>query len=110
VVSGKGPGANEADDLFSDQVINGFVGGMNHALEASGVDGRATIKVVRVLKLDSYAGKHYAVSGPGFSAVVRVLSKRVDDRCQLFMLFVMTRSGDGSLGNQFLNSFKINGQ
>jgi len=47
VVSGKGPGANEADDLFSDQVINGFVGGMNHALEASGVDGRATIKVVR---------------------------------------------------------------
>jgi len=110
VVSGKGPGANEADDLFSDQVINGFVGGMNHALAAAGVDGHATTKVVRVLKLDSYAGKHYAVSGPGFSAVVRVLSKRVEDRRQLFFLCVMTRSGDGSLGNQFLNSFKISGQ
>ena len=41
---------------------------------------------------------------------IRILTRRVDGQRQFFMLCVMTRSGDGSLGNQFLNSFKINGQ
>ena len=110
LVSGRGPTANETDVSFIDQVIHGFIDGMNHSLETAGVNAQAAIKDVYVLKLAAYIGKQYTVSGPGFSEVIRILTKRVDGQRQFFMLCAMTRSGDGSLSNQFLNSFKISGQ
>ena len=108
LLSGRGPGAGQTDAAFSEQVVRGYVDGMNQQLKAAGADQLVTKKAVRDVNVNGYTGKEFSLSGPGFSGSIRILSKRVGDRRDLFMLCVMSRSGADSSGDQFLKSFKIN--
>jgi endonuclease YncB( thermonuclease family) len=112
LLSARGPNGKYTDASTADQVIRGFVGGMNRGSERAGSNANVTTRFVRDLRLGDYAGKQYTLSaeGTGFSGVVRVLSKQIGDQREVFMLFVMTRPGSEPSGNQFLNSFKIIGQ
>jgi endonuclease YncB( thermonuclease family) len=110
LLSAKGPNGKYTDASLPDQVIRGFIGGMNQATERAGSNAAITARPVRELRLGGFAGKQYRLSAEGFSGVVRILSKQIGDQRELFMLFVITRSGSESSGDQFLNSFKIIGQ
>ncbi|HSP63515.1 MAG TPA: thermonuclease family protein [Pyrinomonadaceae bacterium] len=110
MLSAKGPNGKYTDASISDKVIRGFIGGMNSEREKAGSNVTITARPVRDLRLGGYAGKQYSLSADGSSGAVRVLSKQIGDQRELFMLFVMTRSGSESFGDQFLNSFKIIGQ
>lgn len=110
LLSAKGPNGKYTDASTADQVIRGFIAGVNHGSERAGSNANATAKAVRDLRIGGYAGKQYSLSADGFSGVIRVLSKQIGDQRQVFMLFVMTRPGSESLGDQFLDSFKIIGQ
>jgi micrococcal nuclease len=108
LVSGRGPGAGETDAAFSDQVVRGYIDGMNQQLKAAGAEQLVSEKAVRDVSVNGFIGKQFSLSGPGFSGSIRVLSRRVGDRRELFMLCVMSRSGADSSGDQFLKSFRIN--
>lgn len=110
LLSAKGPNGKYTDASTADQVIRGFIGGMNRGSERAGSNATVTARPVRDLRLGGYAGKQYSLSAEWFSGVVRVLSKQIGDQREVFMLFVVTRSGSESLGDQFLDSFKIIGQ
>ena len=110
LLSAKGPNGKFTDASTADRVIRGFIGGMNRESERAGSNAAVTTRFVRDLRVGGYAGKQYSLSADGFSGVVRVLSKQVGDQRELFMLFVLTRPGSESFGDQFLNSFKIIGQ
>jgi hypothetical protein len=111
LLSARGPNGKYTDASTADQVIRGFVGGMNRGSERTGANANMTTRFARDLRLGGYAGKQYSLSteAAGFSGVVRVLSKQIGNQREVFMLFVMTRSGSEPSGNQFLNSFKIIG-
>jgi endonuclease YncB( thermonuclease family) len=108
LLSGRGPGAGQTDTAFPDQIVRGYVDGMNQQLKVAGADQLVSQKAVRDLSLNGYTGKQFSLSGPGFSGSIRILSKRVGDRRDIFMLCVMSRSGADSSADQFLKSFRIN--
>jgi endonuclease YncB( thermonuclease family) len=109
LMSSKGANGKYTDASAADETVKGFVGGLNHGFERAGLNITVTIKPQRELKLSGYAGRQYSLSGQGFSGVVRVFSKQLGNEREFFMLCVLTRPGSESSGDQFLNSFKING-
>lgn len=108
LVSGRGPGASETDPAFTDHVVRGYVDGMNTQLKNAGANQLVTESVVRDVRISGFSGKQYNLSGPGFTGAIRVLSRRVGDRRELFIQCVMTRAGGSSSADQFLKSFRIN--
>ena len=110
LLSAQGPNGKYTDSSAADETVRGFVGGLNHEFEQKGLNITVTSKPQRELKLNGYSGRQYSLSGEGFSGVVRVFSKQTGDQREFFMLCVLTRPGSESLADQFLNSFKIDGQ
>lgn len=97
------------DSSVADDTARGFVSGLNHGFERSGLNITVTIKPQRDLRLSGHLGRQYILSSESFCGVVRVFSKQVGDQREVFMLIVLTRPGSESLGDQFLNSFRLSG-
>jgi endonuclease YncB( thermonuclease family) len=107
VVSSKGPNDNRDDASVLDQTVQSMIAGMNDGARKSGTVGQLSVKPVREMKLADYVGKQFSISGDVFSGTVRVFTKRIGEERQIILAFALTRAGSESLGNQFLNSFKI---
>lgn len=107
VVSSKGPNENRSDAAVLDQTVNSLIGGMNDGARKTGTGGQLSVKPVRELKLADYVGRQFSISGDVFSGTGRVFTKRFGEERQVLVVFALTRPGSESLGNQFLNSFKI---
>jgi endonuclease YncB( thermonuclease family) len=108
LLSSQTPNGNYTDASANDDTVKGFVAGLNHGFQRGGLNITITMRPVRDLKLNGYAGRQYALHGEGFSGVVRVFSKKVGDQRDFLMLCVLTRPGSESAADQFLNSLKIN--
>lgn len=107
VVASKGPNENRSDASALDQTVNSLIGGMNDGARKTGTSGQLYVKPVREMKLADYVGKQFSISGELFSGTARVFTKRTGEERQILVAFALTRPGSESLGNQFLNSFKI---
>ncbi len=110
VVSSKGPNENRTDASVLDKALQEIIAGMNQGAVSSRSGPLISVKPARELRLGSYVGRQFYLSAEGFSGTARVYTKQDGKERQLFVLFALTRPGSESFGNQFLNSFKINGQ
>ncbi len=107
VVSSKGPNENRNDASVLDQTVQGLIAGMNDGAKKTGTGGLLTVKTARDMRVGDYAGRQFSITGDIFSGATRVFTKRIGEERQILVVFALTRSGSESLGNQFLNSFKI---
>ena len=80
---------------------------MNDGAKKTGMVDQLSVKPIREMKLADYAGKQFSISGNAFSGTAHVFTKRVGEERQILVAFALIRPGSESLGNQFLNSFKI---
>jgi micrococcal nuclease len=104
----KGPNGTSTDESAAADTVNGMLAGLNRSAERAGIVVTATAG--RILKLAGYAGKRYVLAAGQASGEVRVLSKRVGDNREFFMLCVLNGPGGESSGTEFLNSFRIRQQ
>jgi endonuclease YncB( thermonuclease family) len=107
VVSGKVPNQNRTDASILDQSIESLIAGMNESAKKTAISGLASVKRVRELKLGEYAGRQYSVAGGVFSGTARVFTKRFGEERRVLLVLALTRYGTESLGDQFLDSFRI---
>jgi micrococcal nuclease len=103
--SGKGANDNLADAAELDKVIKDFGAGANQ--QAARFGDMISLKFARDLKLNGYLGKQYSLTCNSFSGTVRVFTKQLGAERQVFVLYVLWRSGGDGLEGQFLDSFKI---
>lgn len=107
VMSSKGPNDNRTDASVLDQTVQSLIAGMNDGARKTGTGGLLSVKPAREMKVADYVGKQFSISGDVFSGTARVFTKRFGEESQIIVVFALTRPGSESLGNQFLNSFKI---
>ena len=81
---------------------------MNEAAKRDGeYDRILTIKSGRDLRIDTLAGKQYVLHSETFSGTARVLTRKLAEAQELFIVFTLTRPGNESLSARFMNSFKL---
>jgi endonuclease YncB( thermonuclease family) len=102
----QGPNGSSTDDSAAAEAIAGMLAGLKRMTEGSG--GIAvSARPGRSLKLMAYAGREYALDIGPVSAAVRILSKKIGEEREIFMLFVMNAADGETTGDNFFNSFKI---
>jgi hypothetical protein len=80
---------------------------MNHYFESQKLPYTAKYGSVRTMSFGSYSGKQYSISAGDFMAgFARIISRRVGDEYELFILGVFSKTGDESAFD-FLNSLKF---
>lgn len=107
-VSAMGPQMPGANGDVSDQMIRGLIAGMNDgALEHGEKDRLLVIKSSRAITLAGISGRDYTVYSPAFGGTARVLTRKVGEAQEFFVMLTLTRSGNEALGSRFINSFKL---
>ena len=107
-VSAKGPPLTFTDATVADETIRSLLAGMNEAAKRDGeYDRILTIKSGRDLRIDTLTGKQYVLHSETFSGTARVLTRKLAEAQELFIVFTLTRPGNESLSARFMNSFKL---
>ena len=107
-VSATGPQVPFADATVSDQMIQGLIAGMNEGASEHRETSRIlTIKSSRPVTLSGISGKDYLLRSEAFSGTARVLTRKVGEAHEIFVMLALTRAGSESLGSRFINSFRL---
>jgi endonuclease YncB( thermonuclease family) len=106
-MSAVGPNNDYNDVSARDEAIQSIIKGMNQGARKTGTGPIITVKSERAVQIGSNTGMQYRLSADGFTGAARVFTQRVGNDRQIFLLFALSRPGAESLGNQFMNSFKI---
>jgi endonuclease YncB( thermonuclease family) len=107
-LSAKSPQVALPDDTLADQLINSMITGMNQGASEHGETDRVlTIKSSRPLALNGIAGKEYRLRSTMFAGTARVLTRKVGETQEMFVIFALTRDGGEPLANRFMSSFKL---
>ncbi len=107
-LSATGPQFPLADATVSDQMIRGLIAGMNQGASEHGeADRLLTLKTSRTITLAGIAGREYTLRSAALGGIARVLTRKVGDAQEVFVMLALTRRGSESLGSRFLNSFKL---
>jgi hypothetical protein len=103
----KGPNMGMTDDQVADEAANGLGFGLQRgtSLSANGVGGN--IRRQRTVRLGSYAGWQYSMSGLGTPGTVRVFSKRVGQAREIYLMASLNGTEDDPQVKEFLGSFTI---
>lgn len=101
----KEPNGNSTDASAAAEAIGSMLNEMNRSTEKSGIFVTATPE--RNLSLTGYSGRQYALEAGPASGVVRILSKRIGDEREVFLVCALKRLDSGTDDPDFLNSFKI---
>ena len=97
-----------ADGDASDQMIRGLIAGMNDGASEHGEKDRLlVIKSSRAIALSGISGRDYTLYSPAFGGTARVLTRKVGETQEFFVMLTLTRSGSEALGSRFINSFKL---
>jgi len=107
VIWAKGPNDGTTDDQVSDDTANGLVFNMDRSLKETGSRLFLEVKRQKSLRLGAYAGWQYSVSAPGKPGTIRVLSRRVGQEREVYVIGVLNAGEDDPQVQQFLNSFTI---
>lgn len=107
-VSAMGPQMPGANGDVSDQMIRGLIAGMNEGASAHGEKDRLLIiKSSRAITLSGISGRDYTLHSPALGGTARVLTRKVGETQEFFVMLTLTRSGSEALGSRFINSFKL---
>jgi endonuclease YncB( thermonuclease family) len=107
-VSAVGPQMPVGAADVSDQMIQSLIGGMNDAASQHGERDRLlVIKSSRAVSFSEISGKDYTLRSDAFGGTARVLTRRVGEAQEIFVMLTLTRAGSESLGSRFINSFKL---
>jgi hypothetical protein len=107
-VSAIGPGMPVSSADVSDQMIRGLIDGMNDGASQHGEGDRLlVIKSSRAVNLPGISGKDYTLRSDAFGGTARVLTRKVGEAQEIFVMLTLTRAGNESLGSRFINSFKL---
>jgi len=107
-VSAIGPQMPGANLDASDQMIRGLIAGMNDGASEHGeMDRLLVIKSSRAIALSGISGRDYTLYSPAFGGTARVLTRKVGETQEFFVMLALTRSGSEALGSRFINSFKL---
>ncbi|HXT63527.1 MAG TPA: thermonuclease family protein [Pyrinomonadaceae bacterium] len=103
-----GPQVALADATFSDQMMQGLIAGMNQGASEHGESDRViTLKASRTITLAGLSGREYILHSAAFGGTARVLTRKVGDAQEVFVMMALTRAGSEPLGSRFINSFKL---
>ena len=107
-VSAIGPQIPFANADVSDGMIQGLIAGMNEAASEHGEKNRLlVIKSSRAVTVSGISGKDYTLSSRAFGGTARVLSRKMGEAHEFFVMLTLTRTGSEALGSRFINSFKL---
>ncbi len=107
-VSAIGPQMPSAKAELSDQMIQGLIAGMNEGASEHGEKDRLLfIKSSRAVTLSGISGRDYTLYSQTFGGTARVLTRKVGEAQEFFVMLSLTRSGSEALGSRFINSFKL---
>jgi len=107
-VSAIGPQMPFASAEVSDQMIQGLIAGMNDGASQHGEGDRLlVIKSSRAVTFSGISGKDYTLRSDAFGGIARVLTRKVGDAQEIFVMLTLTRAGNEALGSRFFNSFKL---
>jgi len=107
-VSAIGPGMPVSTADVSDQMIRGLIDGMNDGASQHGERDRVlVIKSSKAINLPGISGKDYTLRSDAFGGTARVLTRKVGEAQEIFVMLTLTRAGSESLGSRFINSFKL---
>jgi len=104
----KGPNMGMTDDQVADEAANGLGFGLQRGanLSANGTGG--DVRRQRSVRLGSYTGWQYSMSGLGTSGTVRVFSKRIGQSREIYLMASVNATEDDPQVKEFLGSFTIN--
>lgn len=107
-VSAIGPQMPFANADVSDQMIQGLIAGMNEGASEHGEKDRLlVIKSSRAVTFSGISGKDYTLRSDAFGGTARVLTRKVGEAQEFFVMLTLTRAGSEALGSRFFNSFKL---
>jgi endonuclease YncB( thermonuclease family) len=99
------PGANLD---VSDQMFRGLIAGMNDGASQHGEKDRLlAIKSSRGITVSGISGREYTLYSPVSGGTARVLTHKLGEAQEIFVMLTLTRAGYESLGTRFINSFKL---
>lgn len=107
-VSAIGPQLPFANAELSDQMIQGLIAGMNEGASQHGEKDRLlVIKSSRAVTVSGISGRDYTLYSQAFGGTARVLTRKVGEAHEFFVMLTLTRSGSEALASRFINSFKL---
>lgn len=104
---GKGPDDGKTDDSVADEAANGLGFGLQRGMNLSDSGLGVEVKRERTVRLGPYAGWQYKISGPKTNGVVRVFSKRINQKREVYLMASLNASEDDPQVKEFLGSFTI---
>jgi endonuclease YncB( thermonuclease family) len=107
-VSAIGPQMPFVNAELSDQMIQGLIAGMNAGASEHGEKDRLlVIKSSRAVTVSGISGRDYTLSSQAIGGTARVLTRKVGEAQEFFVMLTLTHSGSEALGSRFINSFKL---
>lgn len=108
LIWGKGPNEGMTDDQIADDGANGLGYGLQRgAYGTSGSGFTVEVKRQRSVRIGTYTGWQYKISGLGLPGNVRVFSKRVGQMREVYLMAVLNGTEDDPQVKEFFGSFTI---
>lgn len=107
IIWGKGPNEALTDDQVADDGANGLGFGLQRGAYGTGSGFSVEVKRQRRVRIGSYAGWQYSISGLGLPGTVRVFSKRVGQLREVYLMASINGTEDDPQGKEFFGSFTI---
>ena len=107
VIWAKGPNMGMTDDQVADEAANGLGFGLQRGANLSANGSGGNLRRQRPVRLGTYAGWQYSMSGLGTPGTVRVFSKRVGQSREIYLMASINATEDEPQVKEFLGSFTI---
>ena len=106
IIWGKGPNEGMTDDKIADDGAQGFGYGLQRGMYGPGGSG-VEVKRERPVRIATYAGWQYKITGLGLPGTVRVFSKRVGQIREFFLMAAISGTENDPQVKEFFDSFTI---
>jgi len=107
VIWGKGPSIGKTDEQVADDTANGLMAGLESLRNKFASDVKYEAKRQHTVKLGTYAGWQYGITGPGTVGIIRVFARRRGPELELYVLAVLNGTESDSQVQEFLGSLTI---
>lgn len=107
VVWGKGTPIEKSEEQLLDDIANGLVAGLEIGRNKFASDIKFEAKRHHSVKLGSYSGWQYNLTGPDTAGLIRVFTRRKGTELEIYVLGVLGGTEDDFQVREFLGSLSI---